>query len=89
MFMKKIDELLASNAKLAELLGKKVETKKKCNPVACIFAVIGVLAAIALVVYGIYRFFLYREYYDDFDDDSFEITDEDEFEDESTDTVEE
>ena len=31
--MKKIDELIASNAKLAEILGKKQEPEKKCHAV--------------------------------------------------------
>lgn len=47
MNMKKIDELIASNTKLAELLGKKTEPEKKTHPLVWILATVGAIAAIA------------------------------------------
>lgn len=75
MKMKKIEELIASNTKLAELLGKKVEPKKKCNPLVWVFAIIGVVATIAGIAYAVYRY-MNPEYFDNFDFD-----DDDDFED--------
>lgn len=79
MYMKKIDELLASNAKLAELLGKKEEPEKKCGRVIVwVLAIIGAIAAVAAIAYGVYRY-LNPDYLDDFDFDDF---DDEEFEEE-------
>jgi len=79
MYMKKIDELIASNAKLAELLGRKEEEpeKKCCRAIVWVLAIIGAVAAIAAIAYGVYRY-LNPDYLDDFDFDDF---DEDDFED--------
>ena len=56
--MKKIDELIASNAKLAEILGKKQEPEKKCHAVIwTILAIIGAIATVALIAYAVYRYF--------------------------------
>jgi len=78
MYMKKIDELIASNAKLAELLGKKEEPEKKCcRVIVWVLAIIGAVAAIAAIAYGVYRY-LNPDYLNDFDFDDF---DDDEFED--------
>ena len=85
MYMKKLDELIASNTKLAELLGKKIEPQKKTHPVVIILAIIGAVAAIAAIAYAVYRY-LNPEYFEDFDFDEEEF--EDEFEDEEE-TVEE
>ena len=85
MYMKKLDELIASNTKLAELLGKKVVPQKKTHPVVWILAILGAVAAIAAIAYGVYRY-LNPEYFEDFDYDD-EILDE-EFEDESEDITE-
>ena len=72
MYMKKIDELIASNAKLAELLGKKEEPEKKCGRVIVwVLAIIGAVAAIAAIAYGVYRY-LNPDYLDDFDFDDFD-----------------
>lgn len=72
MYMKKIDELIASNAKLAELLGKKEEPEKKCGRVIVwVLAIIGAIAAIAAIAYGVYRY-LNPDYLDDFDFDDFD-----------------
>ena len=85
MYMKKIDELIASNAKLAELLGKKeepvVEEKKCCNAVVWVLAIVGAIAAVAAIAYAVYRY-MNQESLDDFDfeDDDFEDDFEDEFE---------
>lgn len=67
--LKKLDELINSNSKLAELLGKKVEIeeKKKVNPFLIVLAVIGGIAAVAGIAYLVYRF-LTPDDYDDFDD---------------------
>lgn len=69
MYMKKIDELIASNAKLAELLGKKEKEpeKKSCHVVVWILAIVGAIAAIAAIAYGVYRY-MNPEYLDDLDD---------------------
>lgn len=84
MYMKKIDELIASNAKLAELLGRKEEEpeKKCCHVVLWVLAVIGAVAAIAAIAYGVYRY-LNPDYLDDFDFDDFD--EEEEYEDEFVD----
>ncbi len=89
MYMKKIDELIASNAKLAELLGKKeepvVEEKKCCNAVVWVLAIVGAIAAVAAIAYAVYRY-MNQESLDDFDfeDDDFEDDFEDEMEEEAT-----
>ncbi len=82
MYMKKIDDLIASNAKLAELLGKKEEPEKKCGRVIVwVLAIIGAIAAIAAIAYGVYRY-LNPDYLDDFDFDDFDEEYEDDFEEE-------
>ena len=83
MYMKKIDELIASNAKLAELLGKKEEPEKKCcRVIVWVLAIIGAIAAIAAIAYGVYRY-LNPDYLEDFDFDDFDDEDfEEEFEEE-------
>ena len=87
MYMKKIDELIASNAKLAELLGRKEEEpEKKCGRVIVwVLAIIGAIVAVAAIAYGVYRY-LNPDYLDDFDFDDFE---DDEFEDDYDDALEE
>jgi len=72
MNMKKLDELIASNTKLAELLGRKVVPQKKTHPVVWIFAILGILATIAAVAYAVYRY-LNPEYFDDLDFDDEEL----------------
>jgi hypothetical protein len=86
MYMKKIDELIASNAKLAELLGRKEEEpeKKCCNAIVWVLAIIGAVAAIAAIAYGVYRY-LNPDYLDDFDFDDFE---EEDFEEDYDDDLE-
>lgn len=81
MNMKKLDELIASNTRLAELLGKKAEPEKKTHPVVWILAIIGAVAAIAAIAYAVFRY-LNPEYFDDFD---FEDDYEEDFEDDDTD----
>lgn len=76
--MNKLENLIEA-AKLNEILGKKEEPKKKCNPVVCALAVIGAIAAVAAIAYAVYRYFS-PDYLDDFEDDF-----EDEFEDEEGD----
>lgn len=73
--MNKLENLIEA-AKLNEILGKKEEPKKKCNPVVCALAVVGAIAAVAAIAYAVYRYFT-PNYLDDFEDDF-----EDEFEDE-------
>ena len=86
MYMKKIDELIASNAKLAELLGRKEEEpEKKCCK--AIVWVLGAVAAIAAIAYGVYRY-LNPDYLDDFDFDDFEDEDfEEEYDDDLEDEI--
>jgi len=83
MYMKKIDELIASNAKLAELLGRKEEEpEKKCGRVVVwVLAIIGAVAAIAAIAYGVYRY-LNPDYLDDFDFDDFDEEFDEDFEEE-------
>lgn len=55
--MKKLEELVSSNAKLAELLHlKKEEEKEKKNTVLYVFAIIGAVVAIAGIAYAVYRY---------------------------------
>lgn len=77
MYMKKIEELIASNTKLAELLGKKAEPEKKTHPLVWALAIIGAIAAIAGIAYAVYRY-MNPNYFDDFD---FDDIDDEEFED--------
>ena len=88
MYMKKIDELIASNAKLAELLGKKEEPEKKCcRVVVWVLAIIGAIVAVAAIAYGVYRY-MNPDYLDDFDFDDFE-EEFDESDDEEDEIIEE
>ncbi len=91
MYMKKIDELIASNTKLAELLGKKEEpvVEKKCNALVWVLAIIGAIAAVAGIAYAVYRY-MNQDCLDDFDfeDDDFEDDFEDEEEVVAEETVE-
>ena len=89
MYMKKIDELIASNAKLAELLGRKEEApeKKCCKAIVWVLAIIGAVAAIAAIAYGVYRY-LNPDYLDDFDFDDFEDEDfEEDYDDDLEDDI--
>lgn len=55
--MKKLEDLVSSNAKLAELLHlKKEEEQEKKNTALYVFAIIGAIAAIALIAYAVYRY---------------------------------
>ena len=55
--MKKLEELVSSNAKLAELLHlKKEEEIEKKNTALYVFAIIGAVAAIALIAFAVYRY---------------------------------
>ena len=55
--MKKLEELVSSNAKLAELLHlKKEEELEKKNTALYVFAIIGAIAAIALIAFAVYRY---------------------------------
>lgn len=76
--MNKLENLIEAS-KLSEILGKKEEEKKKCNPVVCVLAVLGAIVAVAAIAYAVYRYFT-PDYLDDFEDDF-----EDEFEDEEDD----
>lgn len=83
--MKKLEELVSSNAKLAELLHlKKEEEEEKKNTTLYVFAIIGAIAAIALIAYAVYRYLnpvyvedgeLEDEYEDFFEDEYTEDTD--------------
>lgn len=55
--MKKLEELVSSNAKLAELLHlKKEEEIEKKNTALYVFAILGAIAAIALIAFAVYRY---------------------------------
>ena len=71
--MKKLEELVSSNAKLAELLHlKKEEEIEKKNTALYVFAIIGAVAAIALIAFAVYRY-LNPVYVEDVElDDEFE-----------------
>lgn len=55
--MKKLEDLVSSNAKLAELLHlKKEEEVEKKNTALYVFAILGAIAAIALIAFAVYRY---------------------------------
>ncbi len=56
--MKKLEDLVSSNDKLAELLRLKKEEEEfeKKNTALYVFAIIGAVAAIALIAYAVYRY---------------------------------
>ncbi len=78
--MKKLEELVSSNAKLAELLHlKKEEEMEKKNTALYVFAILGAIAAIALIAYAVYRY-LNPIYIEDGDlEDEYEELFEDEY----------
>ena len=78
--MKKLEELVSSNAKLAELLHlKKEEEIEKKNTALYVFAIIGAVAAIALIAFAVYRY-LNPVYVEDVElDDEFEELFEDDY----------
>lgn len=53
---KKLEEMLANNEKLAELLHLKKEEPEKKNTALYVFAILGALAAIAVIAYAVYRY---------------------------------
>lgn len=77
---KKLEELVSSNAKLAELLHlKKEEEPEKKNTALYVFAIIGAIAAIAAIAYAVYRY-LNPVYVEDGElEDEFEDFTEDDF----------
>lgn len=56
--LKKLEDLVSSNAKLAELLHLKKEEEEfeKKNTALYVFAIIGAIAAIALIAFAVYRY---------------------------------
>ena len=77
--MKKLEDLVSSNAKLAELLHLKKEEEEfeKKNTALYVFAIIGVIAAIALIAYAVYRY-LNPVYVEDGEfEDEYELLDDD------------
>jgi len=78
--MKKLEDLVSSNAKLAELLHlKKEEEIEKKNTALYVFAIIGAVAAIALIAYAVYRY-LNPVYVEDVElEDEFEELFEDDY----------
>lgn len=82
----KIEELIASNAKLAELLHlkKEEEEPEKKNTAVYVFAIIGAIALIAIIAFAVYRY-LNPAYVEDGElEDEFEDYGEDDFQDEET-----
>lgn len=53
---KKLEELISSNDKLAQLLHLKKEEQEKKNTALYVFAIIGAIAAIAAIAYAVYRY---------------------------------
>lgn len=56
---KKLEEMITSNAKLAELLHLKKEVEaeeEKKNTALYVFAILGAIAAIALIAFAVYRY---------------------------------
>ena len=85
MSKEKLEDIIAS-AKIGEILRKKdaveEKSKKNCNCILIILAIIGGIAAVAGIAYAVYRYFTpdyLEDFEDDFDDDDFE----DDFEDET------
>lgn len=76
--MNKLENLIETT-KLAEILNRKEQPKKKCSPVLITLAVIGAVAAVVAICVAVYRYFT-PDYMEDFEDDF-----EDEFEDEEAD----
>ena len=79
--MKKLEELVSSNTKLAELLHlKKEEELEKKNTALYVFAILGAVAAIALIAFAVYRY-LNPVYVEDVDlnDEEFEELFEDDY----------
>ena len=77
--MKKLEDLVSSNAKLAELLHLKKEEEEfeKKNTALYVFAIIGAIAAIALIAYAVYRY-LNPVYVEDGEfEDEYELLDDD------------
>lgn len=75
--MKKLEQLVANNEKLARLLHLKKEeeiVEKKKNTALYVFAIIGAIAAIAAIVYAVYRYLnpVYIES-EDLEDDNDEL----------------
>lgn len=75
--MKKLEQLVANNEKLARLLHLKKEeeiVEKKKNTALYVFAIIGAIAAIAAIVYAVYRYLnpVYIES-EDLEDDYYEL----------------
>ncbi|MCH5273346.1 MAG: hypothetical protein J1E35_06710 [Lachnospiraceae bacterium] len=78
---KKLEELISSNAKLAELLHLKKEEpeEEKKNTALYVFAIIGAIAAIAAIAYAVYRY-MRPVYIDDGElEDEFEDFTEDDY----------
>lgn len=77
---KKFEDLVSSNAKLAELLHlKKEEELEKKNTALYVFAIIGAVAAIALIAFAVYRY-LHRGYADELElEDEYEELLEDDY----------
>lgn len=77
--LKKLEELVSSNAKLAELLHLKKEEEEfeKKNTALYVFAIIGAIAAIALIAFAVYRY-LNPVYVEDGEfEDEYELLDDD------------
>ncbi len=77
--MKKLEDLVSSNDKLAELLRLKKEEEEfeKKNTALYVFAIIGAVAAIALIAFAVYRY-LNPVYVEDGQfEDEYELLDDD------------
>lgn len=77
--MKKLEDLVSSNDKLAELLRLKKEEEEfeKKNTALYVFAIIGAVAAIALIAFAVYRY-LNPVYVEDGEfEDEYELLDDD------------
>lgn len=80
--LKKLEQLVANNEKLARLLHLKKEeevVEKKKNTALYVFAIIGAIAAIVAIVYAVYRYLhpvyiedgMLEDDYDEFIEDTY------------------
>lgn len=76
---KKLEEMLANNEKLAELLHLKKEEPEKKNTALYVFAILGAVAAIAMIAYAVYRYLKPAYVEDDEPEDEYEDMVEDDY----------
>ncbi len=78
---KYINELKKTIGKELGIVKEEEPAKKKCNVVAIVLSIVGVVACMAAVAYAVYRF-MTPDYLDGFDDDFDDDYEDDFFDDE-------